>query len=97
METIVSIKIRHHTVFFMKYRKKTLLDNDIINYLKYIYTEIGKRYYFEFDAAGNDGDNVYLFVSAEPKYYLSRVMQIIQNIAAIKIFKEYYVIKKDIE
>ena len=78
----------------MKYCKKTLLDNYIINYLKYIYIKIGKRYCFEVDITDNDGDHVYPFVSAEPKYYLSRMMQIKQNLAAIKIFKEYSVIKR---
>ena len=44
-----------------------LLDNDIINFLKSICSEIGERYCFEFDAIGCDGDYVHLFVGAEPK------------------------------
>jgi putative transposase len=52
----------------MKYRKK-LLNNDIANFLKNIFSEIGDRYSFEFDAIGCDGDHVHLFVGAEPKKF----------------------------
>jgi len=55
-------------VFCMKYRKK-LLNNDIANFLKNIFSEIGDRYSFEFDAIGCDGDHVHLFVGAEPKKF----------------------------
>jgi REP element-mobilizing transposase RayT len=71
-----------------------LLDNDIINFLKSICSEIGERYCFEFDAIGCDGDHVHLFVGAEPKNSPSRVMQIIKNITARKIFKEYRIKKQ---
>jgi len=49
MQTIVSI-IRISHDFFEKYHQKFLLDNDITNDLKSIYSEIGKRYFFEFDS-----------------------------------------------
>jgi putative transposase len=79
----------------MKYRKK-LLNNDIANFLKNIFSEIGDRYSFEFDAIGCDGDHVHLFVGAEPKNSPSRVMQIIKSITAREIFKEYPGIRKQL-
>ena len=82
-------------VFCMKYRKN-LLNNDILNFLKNICSEIGERYCFEFDAIGCDGDHVHLFVGSEPKYSPSRVMQIIKSITARKIFKEYPEIRKQL-
>jgi putative transposase len=82
-------------VFCMKYRKR-LLNNDIANFLKNICSEIGERYSFEFDAIGCDGDQVHLFVGAEPKNSPSRVMQIIKSITARKIFKEYPEIRKQL-
>ena len=82
-------------VFCMKYRKK-LLNNDIANFLKNIFSEIGDRYSFEFDAIGCDGDHVHLFVGAEPKNSPSRVMQIIKSITAREIFKEYPGIRKQL-
>jgi len=39
----------------------------------------GERYCFEFDAIDNYGDHVHLFVGAEPKYFPSKVMQIIKH------------------
>src|SRR5271157_3792846 len=88
-------KIRYHMVFCMKYRKN-LLNNYAVNFLKHVCSDIGERYSFEFDAIGCDGDHVHLFVGAEPKYSPSRVMQIIKNITARNIFKEYPEIKKQI-
>ena len=82
-------KIRYHMVFCIKYRKKLLLDAEIISFLKTVCFGIGERYYFEFDVIGTDGDHVHLFVGAEPKYSPSRVMQIIKSITARQIFKEY--------
>jgi len=75
-------KIRYHMVFCMKYCKNLLLDIEVINFLKTVCLGIGERYCFEFDAIGIDGDHVHLFVGAEPKYSLSRVMQIIKSITA---------------
>ncbi|WP_048048363.1 IS200/IS605 family transposase, partial [Methanosarcina mazei] len=67
-------KIRYHMVFCVKYRKKLLLDIELVNFLKNICFEISERYCFEFDAIGSDGDHVHLFVGAEPKYSPSKVM-----------------------
>jgi putative transposase len=77
----------------MKYRKKLLLHKELINFSKTICFEIGDKYYFDFDAIGNDGDHIYLFVGAEPKYSPSIVMQIIKSITARQMFKQYPEIK----
>ncbi|KKG47145.1 transposase [Methanosarcina mazei] len=50
-------KIRYHMVFCVKYRKKLLLDIELVNFLKNICFEISERYCFEFDAIGSDGDH----------------------------------------
>src|SRR5660398_54278 len=47
-----------------KYRKKLLFDNDRIEFFKEICLEIGKRFWFRFDAIGTDGDHVHIFVGA---------------------------------
>ncbi|MDQ1276142.1 MAG: hypothetical protein QG610_1717 [Euryarchaeota archaeon] len=89
-------KIRYHMVFCVKYRKKLLLEAEIINFLKNICYDISERYCFEFDAISTDGDHVHLFVGAEPKYSSSKLMQIIKSITARQIFKEYPEIKKQL-
>jgi putative transposase len=83
-------------VFCVKYRKKLLSDTEIVNFLKNVCFEINERYCFEFDAIGSDGDHVHLFVGAEPKYSLSKVMQIIKSITARQIFKQYPEIRKQL-
>ena len=62
-------------VLCIKYRKKLLYGTDRIEFFKEICTEIGKRYWFEFDALGTDGDHVHVFVGAAPGYAPFRVMQ----------------------
>jgi putative transposase len=83
-------------VFCVKYRKKLLSDSKKIIRLKEICSEIGERYWFQFEAIGTDGDHVHIFVGSEPKFAPSKVMQIIKSITAKRIFKDFPEIKKDL-
>jgi len=83
-------------VLCVKYRKKLLFEKDRIDNFKNLCLEIGKRYWFEFDALGTDGDHVHIFLEASPKYAPSRVMQIIKSITARELFKQYPEIKKQL-
>ena len=83
-------------VLCIKYRKKMLLPNNRIQRLKEICSDLNKRYCFEFDAIGTDGDHVHIFVGSEPKYAPSKVMQIIKSITAKQIFKAFPEIKKEL-
>ena len=89
-------KIRYHMVLCIKYRKKLLLEKERVEFIKHICFEIGKRYWFEFDAIGTDGDHVHVFVGAAPKYSPSKVMQIIKSISAKQMFKAFPEIKKEL-
>jgi len=55
-------------VISIKYGRKLLQDTNRINYIKFICSEIGERYYFDFDAIGTDGNHVRIFVGAAPRY-----------------------------
>ena len=81
-------KIRYHIVLSVKYRKKLLLDEDRISVFKNLCSEISKRYWFEFDTLGCDGDHVHLFVGASPKYAPSRLIQIIKSITAREFWSD---------
>ena len=70
------------------------MDTDRINYIKNICSELGEKYWFDFDAIGTDGDHLHIFVGAAPRYSPSRVMQIIKSITAREIFKKFPEIKK---
>ena len=83
-------------VLCVKYRKKLLLEDTRIDCIKQICSEIGDRYWFEFDAIGTDGDHVHIFVGAAPKYSPSKVMQIIKSISARHMFKAFPEIRKEL-
>ena len=83
-------------VFSIKYRRKLLQDKDRINYIKFICSEIGERYHFDFDAIGTDGDHVHVFVGAAPRYSPSRIVQIIKSITAREFFKKFPEVKKQL-
>ena len=73
-----------------------LLDDSRISYFKDTLFEIGKRYWFVFDAIGSDGNHVHVFVGAAPRYSPSHVMQIIKSISARELFKQYPEIRKEL-
>lgn len=73
-------QIRYHRVFCIKYRCSLLVVEERCEYLKQLFKEIGERYWFELEKMGTDGDPVYVFVGAAPKYAPSRVMQIPKSI-----------------
>ena len=79
-----------------KYRKKLLFENEKVEFFKQVCLEISKRYWFEFDAIGTDGDHVHVFVGAAPRYAPSNVMQIIKSLTAKHIFKKYPDLRKQL-
>jgi putative transposase len=89
-------KIRYHMVLCIKYRRKLLFAEDKINYIKHICSELGERYWFDFDAIGSDGDHVHIFVGAAPRYSPSRIMQIIKSITAREFFKQFPEVRKEL-
>ena len=51
-----------------------------------ICSEIGERYWFDFDAIGSDGDHVYIFVRAAPRHSPSKAMQISKEHNGKRVF-----------
>ena len=62
-------------VFVTKYRK-SIIDNDIFEYLKSVFGGISDRYYLNFQAIGTDCDHLHILVESAPRYSPSKVMQI---------------------
>ena len=81
-------------VFVLKYRKKLLLEQVPVDYVKELLQGIGERYWFKFDAIGMEEDHLHVVVGAAPRYAPSRVMQIIKSITARMIFKRFPKIKR---
>jgi len=82
-------KIRYHIVFAIKYRKSLLEDQERIDYFKSILSELSKRFYFEFEAVGTDGNHVHLFMGASPVYSPSKIVQIVKSITARELFAKF--------
>ncbi len=89
-------KIRYHMVLCIKYRKRLIYEPERIEFFNNMCIEIGRRYWFLFDAIGTDGDHVHIFIGAAPRYSPSRIMQIVKSITARELFKKFPEIKKQL-
>ena len=89
-------RIRYHMVMCVKYRKKMLLEQSRIEFLKEIMQGLALRYYFKFEAIGIDEDHFHVVVGAAPKYSPSQIMGTIKSWSAKLIFKKYPYIRKNL-
>lgn len=89
-------EIRYHVVICVKYRRKMLLSEDRISFLKWVLSQIEERYDIRFDTVGTDGDHIHLFIDAAPKYSPSEVFRIVKSITARQLFEKFPEIKKDL-
>ena len=89
-------RIRYHMVMCVKYRKKMLLEQSRIEFLKEIMQGLSQRYYFKFEAIGIDEDHFHVVLGAAPRYSPSEIMSIIKSWSARLIFKKYPYIKKEL-
>ena len=89
-------RIRYHMVMCVKYRKKMLLEQSRIEFLKEIMQGLALRYYFKFEAIGIDEDHFHVVLGAAPRYSPSQIMSIIKSWSARLIFKKYPYIRKEL-
>ena len=88
--------IKYHLIFIIKYRKDLFLNNDYVEYLKIILTEIEKRYFLNPETIGFEEDHIHMLMQAAPRYSPSRVMQIVKSITAREMFNKFPEIKKEL-
>jgi putative transposase len=89
-------EIKYHIVICVKYRRKMLLSEDRISFLKLVLSEIEERYNIRFDTVGTDGDHMHLFIDAAPKYSPSEIFRIVKSITARQLFEKFPDIKRDL-
>ena len=89
-------EIRYHIVITVKYRRRLLQSEERIAFLKYVLSEIEKKYDIRFDTVGTDGNHAHLFVDAAPKYSPSDLFRIIKSITATQLFERFPEIKRDL-
>ena len=83
-------------VMCVKYRKKMLLEDTRIEFLKEIMKGLAIRYYFNFEAVVIEGDHFHVVLGAAPRYSPSSIMGTIKSWSARLIFKEYPYIKEEL-
>ena len=83
-------------VMCVKYRKKMLLEQSRIEFLKEIMQGLALRYYFKFEAIGIDEDHLHVIVGAAPKYSPSQIMGTLKSWSAKLIFKKYPYLRKEL-
>ena len=90
-----SFRIRYHMVFVLKYRR-SLIDAEVLDFLKIIFEGISQRFYLKFHAIGSDKNHLHVLVESRPRYSPSRIMQICKSITAKLIFRQFPDIKKEL-
>jgi len=69
---------------------------DIRKRVKEVFKEISEDFYFEIDTQEVAKDHVHVFLSAPPKYSISKIVGILKSISASKIFQEFPEAKKEL-
>ena len=83
-------------IMCVKYRKKLLLEQGRIEFLKEIMQGLALRYYFKFEAIGIDEDHLHVIVGAAPKYSPSQIMGTLKSWSAKLIFKKYPYLRNEL-
>ena len=83
-------------VMCVKYRKQLLKPADYRRSLVSILREIGRRYWFEIEEVGTDGDHVHVFVGAAGRWAPSRIMQVLKSLTAREMFRAHPEIRESL-
>ena len=81
-------------VMCVKYRKQMLRGKEYQTTLVTALREIGRRYEYEIEQIGTDGDHVHVFVGAAGRWAPSRVMQVLKSLSAREMFRAHPEIRK---
>ncbi|TES90848.1 MAG: IS200/IS605 family transposase [Candidatus Cloacimonadota bacterium] len=83
---------RYHLVWAPKYRKCILRD-EVREYTKKVFREIGERYEFEMEVCE---EHVHIFLGFPPRYSIGDIVRIIKSTSARKIFRRYPELKEEL-
>ena len=87
--------LKYHVVWIPKYRKN-ILDKEVSEYLKVIFSKIAEEYEFKIDTMEVMEDHVHIFVEVPPKYSPARVVQIMKSISAREAFSKFPDLRKQL-
>lgn len=81
-------------IFCPKYRKNILI-GDISNRLKEICFEIAKEHDFIIEEIETDKNHIHMIINCNPRYGVMKCIQLIKQISAYKLYREYPFIRKN--
>ena len=87
--------LKYHLVWIPKYRKN-ILDKEVSEYLKAIFSKIAEEYEFRIDTMGVMEDHVHIFVEVPPRYSPAQVVQILKSVSAREVFKKFPKLRKQL-
>ena len=87
--------LKYHLVWIPKYRKD-ILDKEVSEYLKVIFSKIAEEYEFKVDTMEVMEDHVHIFVEVPPRYSPARVIQIMKSISAREVFRQFPDLRKQL-
>jgi len=79
--------IRYYFVWIPKYRK-AILTRQLKKRVEELFREIADQYDFEIEATRIESDHVHIFLSAPPKYYPAKTVEVLESISSQGIFNE---------
>lgn len=85
----------YHLVFVVKYRKK-VIDGDISNRLKEIFTHIESKYNIELQEWNHDKDHVHILFKAHPNTEISKFINAYKSASSRLVKKEFPQIRKQL-
>lgn len=85
----------YHLVFVVKYRKK-VIDGDISNRLKEMFTHIESKYNIELQEWNHDKDHVHILFKAHPNTEISKFINVYKSASSRLVKKEFPQIRKQL-
>ena len=86
--------LKYHFVWVPKYRANVLGGEEVVRYLKEVFTGIAEEYEFHIDTMEVMEDHVHLFIEAPPSYSPARLVQAIKSISAKELYKRFPEMRK---
>ena len=87
--------LKYHLMWIPKYRKN-ILEKEISEYLKVIFSKIAEKYEFKIETMEVMGDHVHIFVEVTPRYSPARVVQAMKSISDREAFSKFPELKKQL-
>lgn len=86
-------KCCYHVIFCPKYRKSILVGN-VATRLKEICLEVALSHDFIIEEIETDKNHIHMIINCNPRYGITKCIQLIKSISAYKLYKEFPFIKK---